>query len=217
MASSFWTTTSLDADGIAYRSRPAFSLVELLTVIAVISVLSLLVVVGLNVVKENANQTKCAANLRQIYVACNLYSNEHSMKLIPANTLNALNDGDYLSKNSPVWICPTDEAPVLGPDEDRLFTDISYARNGELTGFPRVNEGTGYWVQSKASILQIPEPEKIAFWADASTYWMNQAPANRNVVFRHGGHANVIFLDGHIDSVAESEANDFYLNHMKYE
>jgi competence protein ComGC len=81
--------------------------VELLTVIAVISVLSILVVAGLGVVRENANQTKCAANLRQIYVACNLYSNEHGMKLIPANTLNALNDGDYLSKNSEVWICPT--------------------------------------------------------------------------------------------------------------
>jgi hypothetical protein len=73
----------------------------------VISVLSILVVAGLGVVRENANQTKCAANLRQIYVACNLYSNEHGMKLIPANTLNALNDGDYLSKNSEVWICPT--------------------------------------------------------------------------------------------------------------
>ena len=68
-------------------ARRAFTLVELLVVMAIISVLLAILLPTLSRAREYARQVKCASNMRQIVLAILMYSNDNKGKLpIPALT-----------------------------------------------------------------------------------------------------------------------------------
>lgn len=67
------------------RRPNAFTLVELLVVVAVIGILAALVMPALSNARASARKTQCVANLRQVNLAIRLYADEHSDAL-PALT-----------------------------------------------------------------------------------------------------------------------------------
>lgn len=67
-------------------SRRAFTLVELLSVIAIIGTLSALIIGGLARARLKTNQLHCLSNLRQVGVALMLHANDHR-GLLPHNSL----------------------------------------------------------------------------------------------------------------------------------
>jgi prepilin-type N-terminal cleavage/methylation domain-containing protein/prepilin-type processing-associated H-X9-DG protein len=60
------------------RRQSAFTLVELLVVIAVISILAALLMPALSHARVAARQAQCGTNLRQVNLAIRLYADEHS-------------------------------------------------------------------------------------------------------------------------------------------
>lgn len=63
------------------RATAAFTLTELLTVIAIIGMLAAILIPIVGKVRQTARQTSCAANLRQIGVALNNYIADHKGQL----------------------------------------------------------------------------------------------------------------------------------------
>jgi prepilin-type N-terminal cleavage/methylation domain-containing protein len=113
--------------------KRGFTLVELLTVIAVIAVLAALLLPVLMRVRESARQSNCLSNLRQIGMAFKQYVSDWDEAFpIPDANLLSMDEcaevyeghepfngvrtyGDQLlpySKNGQIWQCPSDLATV---------------------------------------------------------------------------------------------------------
>lgn len=103
-----------------FRS-PAFTLVELLVVVAIMGALAALLLPVASKADASAKTAKCLSNLRQLGVACRLYSNENENRLIPICTGTSASDGatwraailPYLDlpagdKQMNVFRCPAD-------------------------------------------------------------------------------------------------------------
>ena len=63
--------------------RPAFTLVELLVVIAVLAVLLSILLPSLGAARAQAQAGVCASNLRQVALANELYANDHEHRYCP--------------------------------------------------------------------------------------------------------------------------------------
>lgn len=144
----------LGADGNSKRaacSCRAFTLVEVLIVIAIIAVLFALGMPGIKRMVRAANQVKCTANLRQIGTLLHVYDADHDGLTVPAYT-NHMVDGENYGNtwgevindwynvsektygktyNNRVGKCPENrfqKSPLIGAGSGEIET--SYSING---------------------------------------------------------------------------------------
>ncbi len=92
------------------RSKQAFTLVELLTVIAIMAVLASLLLAGLSSAKKASQRARCISNLHQISLALNMYIDDCEKR---SPDLTYLNSARYLP-NRQVLLCPADATPGWG-------------------------------------------------------------------------------------------------------
>lgn len=78
------------------RRRPptAFTLIELLTVIAIIGILAAILIPVVGAVRENARGAQCASNVRQMLSGLYLYAEEHGGRF-PAPQDSELQEGPF--------------------------------------------------------------------------------------------------------------------------
>lgn len=93
--------------------RSAFTLIELLTVIAIIGILAAILIPVVGAVRENARAAKCMSNMRQFGQGIHMYAQENGGRVPPANDReahrraindpNATNTGMHSTFHGSIW------------------------------------------------------------------------------------------------------------------
>ena len=202
-----------DSSKVQYnRETSAFSLVELLVVIALIVLVVSLVIPALGRARDQANIVACRANLRSLALACLAYASEHDSVLPTGATVNnphsdlisMLSTGDYLDIME-TYYCPSETRPELRCCEQNFKAgNISYfyysftqrPTDRHLSNFLRK---TVRWPR----ILKDTMPANT--WV-ASDSWFSNAPTAHSY-YKKG--VNYVTLGATVEMVKESPRGEF--------
>ncbi|CAN5792879.1 DUF1559 domain-containing protein [soil metagenome] len=204
----------------------AFTLVELLITIGIIGVLAALLFPALKRGTESANKAKCSSNLRQLGIAVHSYVSEHDGWMPPMrypynytwwpDAISAyLTDKPWkqsIETTSAVFHCPSGSKdwPYKGTSIEIAGVNyaynarIGYIVNGDPTGTStvavplspsyRLRKLAGCKYATKTGLIMDGDSQSIQFEYDA------KADINP-VTLRHNRRANVLFIDGHVETV----------------
>jgi len=171
-------------------SQSAFSLFELLVVLALMIVIMIMMWGFGSESRQHAAQRACRQNLEKIYVALQIYANDFSGRL-PADT-NALTSEEPLSLLVPhytvdtsIFICPGGRDSSLPSGESFTNRKISYAYY--------MGQRLGDAQQPLTSDRQLNTLPKQA--GDFVFSARGKPPGNNH--YKYGG--NFLFGDGHAD------------------
>jgi prepilin-type N-terminal cleavage/methylation domain-containing protein len=165
--------------------RRAFTLVELLVVIAVIAILASILFPVFAQAREAARSNTCAANLRQLGIALQLYGRDHDGRYppqdpgLPALVLPYVNDIS-------IFRCPSDAAPAS--TLRALNAEPPLAPNGpRYPGLIRVPAGFGYTSYQYRGGMTVRD--------------RGDTPVAADWAFRHSGAAEVLYLSGRVERI----------------
>ena len=206
--------------------KKRFTLVELLTVIAVIGILASLLLPALNRARARAKDLSCKSQLRSIGMGYLEYMQKYNCTppvsgggvrwvdlLVPYLVAKSLRVTGNL------YVCPADvrqnqDMTIWRNDESKLSYGINQCYS------PEHESGTAYKLWYGVTVSKIANPSGFIAVADGTSYYIGTtvAPAVygtvngefavtdgwcKNLSFRHGGGVKTLFqasyADGHVD------------------
>lgn len=182
-----------------HHRQDAFTLVEMLVVIAVIGILASLLMPALGRALESARGTYCANNLRQVGFGVSLYVSANNESLPPKyygtgaadywihNLVNYYLVQEY-RLNEKFWLCPSRNAIFYLPAGNGSTT---YGCNFVLKNASACLS-TGW---TKVTRLKY-SPSKSILFLDAEYQECNIWLTDRWPEPRHNGRVNVLYADG---------------------
>jgi type II secretory pathway pseudopilin PulG len=190
----------------------AFSLVEVLVVIAIIVLVVSLVIPALGRARDQANSMACRANLRSLALGCLAYASEHDSILPTSATVNnphadlieMLGTGDYVD-DMEIYYCQSETRPELRCSAQNFEEgNISYfyysfterPTNRHLSNFLRK---TIEWPR----VLKDTMPANT--WVASDSWFSNVATAHR--YYKKG--VNYVTLGATAEMVKESPRGQF--------
>ncbi|RYZ68478.1 MAG: DUF1559 domain-containing protein [Proteobacteria bacterium] len=206
------------------RLVAGFTLAEILVVLAIVTVLAALLFPVFARVRENGRSTQCVSNLKQIYLAWQMYTEDSDGRVMPTSIKNG--------ENIQTWTGDTfTDTPGVGALQPWLKVDKLRCPSWEVTEFTADQhdsvQGYGYNVstfpgQSLSQSRPLPlvsaieKPSQMFVFADAAhilnypgdkpslmgAYTIAAPAAGRpNFHGRHSGWGNVVWADGHIKAM----------------
>lgn len=219
------------------RAPRAFTLIELLTVIAILGILAAILIPVVASVRDSARTANCVSNLRQVGSTVYQWSQENSDRLPPVSQ----NQNNFLGLEHYRWhedlieyamgislenlwfsnagaenvfVCPTAYMEYAGSPGFRAD------RQGYTYGMSRYSNGGFHpWptLPANRTITDFRSPSLTALFMDGSYasgagHWVNDVskdPGNEwYPQFLHNGSINVLYVDGHVERVAEADYPD---------
>ncbi len=174
---------------LSSAQRRSFTLVELLVVIAVISIIAALLMPSLNSAKQSAQDVQCGQNERQIQMAIRLYADDHDYKYPSPIVWDQQYRQIYLLSNyvRPLTFfrCPLSRGDINDPAWAGVYYTPAPVDGVIQRTEYKINDDGGLVGNDLGGLLR---PQKIVFVIDA----MDGSP-------RHRGKSNLCFFDGHVE------------------
>jgi prepilin-type N-terminal cleavage/methylation domain-containing protein/prepilin-type processing-associated H-X9-DG protein len=203
----------------------AFTLIELLTVIAIIAILAAILIPVARRVRESARASVCVSNIRQVSIAMLLYADENNGILPTAGDFRRppsrsdwilwrntrgfqIEDSEiipYLGGvfSPDVYRCPSDER-ISDPNQSYRYSYTLNRMLAEREGAPRETlDGRVGIVENPSTVILLveeAEPNDSSAWLMSNDDFLTECHSNR-------GH--VSFVDSHVELV--------YPEFIKYE
>lgn len=215
---------------LARPRTAAFTLVELLAVIAIVGVLAGLVIMGLGKVRAGSRQSGCLSNLRQIGVAWQLYLGDNRGRFPEFVTYQMYYWGGYagswggpLPQNRPLYPylpdakafqCPSDVEDGVRPPLHTLSGNSYAMANSNQRGVLSRPEATnrvaisGYYKQ-----LQQPARTIMVFEhtvrASEPGYRSNPNASYYRDNWHNNDTCNILMADGHVETFQREFLNAY--------
>jgi prepilin-type N-terminal cleavage/methylation domain-containing protein/prepilin-type processing-associated H-X9-DG protein len=173
-----------------FSRRSAFSLIELLLVIAIMLLLTTLYWMPRKSDRQQQLKADCRKNLEKIYLGLEVYANDHARKFpnVPgARTSEEALDGlvPQYTSDTEVFICPGSKDPPLPSGESFLKRKISYSYY------------MGRFSTNGQVLMSDKQIDTLAKAPGQSVFSATGAPPGDN---HHERGGNFLFCDGHLES-----------------
>lgn len=206
--------------------RKFFTLIELLFVIAIISILASLLLPALGKAKNKSKEIICRGNLKQIGLATHMYIGDFNDNFPPDYApcggvyakfmifqairpytgwnLVAPTDLDERIKNSKQTICPMDQSPYMAKGEDPYgvsscdYRMASYTSVFYLKKYKASKIASDYIIMFETAISY--SPHSCVGFEGAADYYLYEPGGiiPRMLEIRHSKGANYLFVDGSV-------------------
>ena len=202
--------------------KRAFTLIELLTVIAIIGILAGILIPTVGKVRASARNSKCMANLRQIGVASNLYAAEN--KTFPTTTANIPWPNRLLPyfSSQTLRLSNNTVSNLYAPIDVVMCPSITIPPPPDAVGFPRSYSANPRIIFSSSAAANanrapvrpaaIPRPSGVVLFADAcqsqsttgntgsslDNLSISDAPTEAKTLLADGPDADGIANSGHL-------------------